>query len=132
MPAAPSEWPGQRLGFPREGVGSVARPGRRLAALAIDFAACFLVYAAFFWGNDWASLIIFVIEQLVLMWTIGGGFGHICMGLRLIRIDRSRAGLWRPILRTGLLCLLLPALVWDSDQRGLHDVFSGTVLVRVR
>ncbi|WP_414172416.1 RDD family protein [Clavibacter tessellarius] len=38
--------------------------------------------------------------------------------------------LWRPALRTVLLCLVVPAVVWNADQRGLHDVFSGTVLVR--
>lgn len=130
--APPSEWPGQRLGLPREGRGSVARSGRRLLALLIDFAACFVIYAAFFFGNDWASLVLFLAEQVILIWTVGGGFGHIVMGLRVVRLDGERPGLWRPVLRTGLLCLLLPALVWDSDQRGLHDVFAGTVLVRVR
>jgi hypothetical protein len=27
--------------------------------------------------------------------------------------------------------LVLPALVWDSDQRGFHDKVAGTVLIRV-
>jgi hypothetical protein len=26
----------------------------------------------------------------------------------------------------------VPALVWDSDQRGFHDKVAGTVLLRVR
>jgi hypothetical protein len=40
-------------------------------------------------------------------------------------------GLRRPIVRTLLLVLVLPALVWDSDQRGFHDKVAGTVLIRV-
>jgi hypothetical protein len=40
-------------------------------------------------------------------------------------------GLWRPLVRTLLLCLGIPALIWDRDQRGLHDKAAGTVLVRV-
>jgi hypothetical protein len=29
-----------------------------------------------------------------------------------------------------LLCIVIPAVIWDSDQRGMHDRLSGTVLVR--
>jgi hypothetical protein len=28
------------------------------------------------------------------------------------------------------VCLLIPALIWDRDGRGLHDRSIGTVLVR--
>ncbi|WP_227496893.1 RDD family protein [Planctomonas psychrotolerans] len=123
-------WPGHRLGLPREGPGSIARPGRRIAAISIDFALCALITYAFFFGADFASLGIFAIEQVVFLATLGASIGHLTLGLRLITITGEHCGLWRPILRTALLCLLLPALVWNADQRGLHDVFSGTVLVR--
>jgi hypothetical protein len=33
--------------------------------------------------------------------------------------------------RTVLLCLAIPAFIWDRDQRGLHDRVAGTMLVRV-
>jgi hypothetical protein len=39
-------------------------------------------------------------------------------------------GLWRPFARTALLCVVIPAVIWDRDQRGLHDRLIGTVLVR--
>ncbi|PZU30429.1 MAG: RDD family protein, partial [Microbacterium sp.] len=39
-------------------------------------------------------------------------------------------GLWRPIVRTLLLCLVIPAVIWDADQRGVHDKAAGTVLLR--
>jgi uncharacterized RDD family membrane protein YckC len=103
-----------------------------MAALAIDFALCFIIYWAFFYGNDWASLLIFAAEQILLLATTGSGFGHMIMGIRLARLNGGSAGVWRPIVRTALLVLLIPALVWDSDQRGLHDVFAGTVLVMRR
>jgi len=32
--------------------------------------------------------------------------------------------------RSVLLGLAIPALVWDSDQRGFHDKIAGTVLIR--
>jgi hypothetical protein len=39
-------------------------------------------------------------------------------------------GVWRPLARTVLLCLVVPAVIWDRDQRGMHDRLIGTVLVR--
>ena len=44
--------------------------------------------------------------------------------------DGGWAGLWRPVGRTALLALVIPAVIWDADQRGLHDKAAGTVLVR--
>ncbi|NLA66265.1 MAG: RDD family protein, partial [Leucobacter sp.] len=35
---APSDYPGERLGLPEEGSGSVGRIGRRFIAIAIDWA----------------------------------------------------------------------------------------------
>jgi uncharacterized RDD family membrane protein YckC len=124
-------WPGDRLGRPETGVGSVARPGRRIAAISIDFAICFAVYLAFFYGNSFASLLIFVIEQVVFLIPFSGSPGHLILGMRVVTLKNTWAGWWRPILRTVLLALFIPAVIWDADQRGLHDVFSGTVLVRV-
>ncbi|MFD1713727.1 RDD family protein [Amnibacterium flavum] len=108
----------------------MARTNRRLAAIGIDFALCAIIYYAFFFGSDWASLAIFAGEQIVLVTLLGGGVGHLLLGLRVVRLDGRWAGWWRPTVRTLLLCLLIPAAIWDRDQRGLHDVFAGTVLIR--
>lgn len=32
---------------------------------------------------------------------------------------------------TLLLCLAVPALIWDRDQRGMHDRAANTVVVRM-
>jgi uncharacterized RDD family membrane protein YckC len=50
--------------------------------------------------------------------------------LRLQRLDGGWVGLWKPVIRTVLLILVIPAVIWDADQRGLHDKAVGTVLVR--
>jgi uncharacterized RDD family membrane protein YckC len=52
------------------------------------------------------------------------------LGMRVRPLGGGYVSLWRPAVRTLLICLVLPAVVWNADQRGLHDVFSGTVLVR--
>ena len=43
----------------------------------------------------------------------------------------GRATVLQVLSRTVLLCLAIPALIWDRDQRGLHDKAAQTVLVRL-
>ena len=50
--------------------------------------------------------------------------------MRLIGLDGQKPALWRVLVRTVLLVVVIPALVWDSDQRGFHDKVAGTVLIR--
>lgn len=69
--------------------------------------------------------------QIVFLLLLNGGVGHIILRMRLVPIVPGRLSFWRPIVRTLLLCLAIPALIWDRDQRGLHDLVAGTVLVRI-
>ena len=48
----------------------------------------------------------------------------------MVRLDGRPLGLVGVFVRTLLLCLLVPALIWDRDGRGLHDKAVGSVLVR--
>lgn len=127
---AESSYPGERLGLPDTGSGSVARIGRRLGAVAIDWACAVVLSIAFFAYDSIATIAIFVVVQAVFIPTIGGSPGHRLVGLRLIRLGGGWVGLWRPILRSVLLALVIPAAIWDTDHRGLHDKAAGTVLVR--
>jgi len=127
---ASSRWPGERLGLPQSGPRSVARPGRRIAALAIDWAISALVSLAFFDYDGFATLAIFAATQLVFISLLNGSVGHIVMGMRVVPLSGGWVGMWRPIVRTLLICIVIPAVIWDSDQRGLHDKVAGTVLVR--
>jgi uncharacterized RDD family membrane protein YckC len=132
MPQPPeiSTYPGERLGLPRTGRGSVARLGRRIGAIAIDWACAVLISIAFFSYDAWATLAIFVIVQILFIPTIGGSPGHRILGMRVVLARGGWVGLWRPIVRTVLLALLIPAVIWDTDQRGLHDKAAGSVLIR--
>ena len=131
----PSNWPGERLGLPPEGPHSVGRVGRRIAALIIDWSIA-LALTCLIWGytllnyDGFVVLAVFVALQALLLAVFGASVGHRLLGLRLISITGARAGLWRPVVRSVLLGLAVPALVWDSDQRGFHDKIAGTVLIR--
>ena len=68
--------------------------------------------------------------QVLFIPTIGGSVGHRIVGLRVVPMAGGWVGPWRPVVRTLLLVLVIPAVVWDSDQRGVHDKIAGTVLLR--
>lgn len=123
-------YPGERLGMPESGSGSIARPGRRIAALLIDWACAVLISVAFFSYDSLATLTVFAAVQVLFLPTLGGSPGHRLLGLRLEIVGGGWVGLWRPIVRTLLLVLVIPAVIWDPDQRGLHDKAVGAVLLR--
>jgi uncharacterized RDD family membrane protein YckC len=118
--------------MPETGVGSIGRPGRRFGGIAIDWAIAVLLSVAFFHYDSWATLGVFVLLQIVFIPTIGGSVGHRLVGLRIVRLGGGYVGLWRPVVRSVLLALVIPAVVWDSDQRGFHDKVAGTALMKVR
>jgi uncharacterized RDD family membrane protein YckC len=127
---------GERLGLPKEGPGSVAPPGRRAVALCIDWALSVLIGYALLSGRDlhsasnWA-LAVFLVMALLTVGTVGCTPGKRLLGLRVVALDGGRLPLGRTALRTVLLGLAVPALVWDRDTRGLHDRAAGAVQVRI-
>ena len=109
----------------------MGRLGRRIAGLAIDWALAVAASVIFFNYDGFATTLIFVVLQIVFIPTIGGSIGHRLVGLRVVALGGGWVGLWRPIVRSLLLSIVIPALVWDSDQRGFHDKMAGTVLIRL-
>ncbi len=136
----PDGWPGKDLGLPEEGPRSVGRIGRRVVALLIDGALADLVaYVTGVWSpvngsgdiaHSWIQIAIFAALQILFICLLSGSFGHICVGLRVVPMRGGYVGVWRPVVRTLLLCLVVPALIIDRDSRGAHDRIAGTVLVR--
>ncbi|QYH36051.1 RDD family protein [Salinibacterium sp. M195] len=124
------QWPGKSIGLPIAGPRSIARFGRRLVALTIDWAFAVVVSIAFFDYDAFATLAVFVTAQIVLLLTANGSFGHLITGLRVVPVAGGYLGVWRPIVRTLLMALVIPAVIWDADQRGMHDRLAGTLLVR--
>jgi uncharacterized RDD family membrane protein YckC len=145
--AGPTEefrYPGSRLGLPEEGSGSVAGWGRRVVALFLDWLIAGLIASAVtgkpIWagGNDFntAQLVGFFAMSAILTGLGGATIGHRLLGLRVIRTQpggtgyAAQVGLLGGAIRALLLCLILPAVVYDRDRRGLHDKAANTIVVR--
>jgi uncharacterized RDD family membrane protein YckC len=128
---------GEQLGLPEEGPGSIARPGRRLGALAVDWGLCLLIAYSLIADSYneaarvWAPLILLALMALTIG-TVGFTPGKRLFGLRVVALDTGRVNPLRALLRTVLFFLAIPPLIWDRDGRGLHDKAAGTVVVRTR
>lgn len=130
MTRDPNDYPGRRLGMPRTGRGSAARFGPRLVAIGVDWGLSLLVAHGLLDGAEWTTLAVFTLSSALLLAAAGQTIGYRLMRIRLSRLDGGPAGALRAVGRTLLLALAVPALIWDRDQRGLHDRFVGTVLHR--
>ena len=126
-----SKYPGERLGLPDRGPGSIARAGRRILAIVIDWTLALLISNFLFGGDQWATLSIFATEQILLIATLGYSIGHRIAGIHVVRLGGAPAGPLAAVVRTVLLCLVIPAVIFDPDQRGLHDKAMNTVLIRM-
>ena len=130
-------YPGQRLGVPADGPGSVASWGRRVLALVVDWLASLLVAGLVFggavWGQDWrawAPMGVFLLEAGLLTALLGGSFGQLVLRVGVARLDGKPVNLLQALGRTALICLVVPPLVFNRDNRGLHDLAFGTVALR--
>ncbi len=84
-------------------------------------------------GHPMATLGVFALQHLVLVATLGTTIGHRVVGVRIVREDGvPMVGFLKALARTILLLLVLPAVVWDEDNRGLHDRGAGTRIVGKR
>jgi uncharacterized RDD family membrane protein YckC len=139
--SAPQAYRGEQIGLPATGPGSLATTGPRLFAFIVDAAASGLVAALFVphGGGDslaerlpgsW-SLVPFVLDYVVGVLVAGRTLGMYLTGLRVIRVSRDVAiDPLRILARTVLLLLLVPALVFDRDGRGMHDKLTDTAVVK--
>ncbi len=134
-PPSPQRVRGASLGLPPSGPGSLAAFSTRAVAFFVD-ALLAAVVAGLFTApalpQNW-SLLSFGAVYVVSLVAFGQTPGMRLLGLRLAHPSPGqRLALWRAVVRTGLLVLLLPALVVDFDGRGLHDRLTDTAVVRER
>ena len=123
--------------MPERGPGSLAPFGRRLVAVMVDWLVCNVIAAGLLHyrlgesgPGSFKPLAVFVLMNVVLVGTLGSTIGHRLLGLRVVRLGGAGTGPVLAVVRTVLLALVIPAVIWDRDTRGFHDKIPGTVLVR--
>lgn len=110
--------------------------GRRLLALVIDWTMCRLIAGllspSVIPDNTFSTLIIFFIEVCLFTIAFGASAGQRIMAIKVVTYpDQQRVKVGRIVLRTLLICLVLPA-VFTNNGRALHDHFANSQTVRER
>jgi uncharacterized RDD family membrane protein YckC len=116
-------------------VGRSATFGRRLAALAVDWLLSMCV-ALLIAQSGWPPpgllvTVVFFFEYTVFTGFFGQTPGMRLLGLACVRVEDGRPlGIPRAAARAFLLNLVIPAVVFDKDGRGLHDRVAQSVVIR--
>ncbi len=126
------DYPGHRLGLPEYGPGSAARFGPRILAIMIDWLPCAVAAQLLTSNPAFSALALFAAMTALSIGIAGRTPGHAVAGLRVALLDGRRAGFGAGVIRTMLLCLVIPPVVYDDDGRGLHDRAVGTIVLRTR
>lgn len=113
--------------------------GRRLAALSVDWLACYFIVAASAGGlgkmgsqRPLTVLGLFFAEVAILSALQGASLGHRIFGIRIHRFhDGGAPTPLQCLIRTALLSTVIFAITFDENGRGLHERYSGTVLSRI-
>lgn len=114
---------------------------RRFLALCVDWAACTLIVLFVLgpqrWSEDpWSGFYamgLFVVESALFTALLGGSFGKVATRLRVVRHDEvgRPLELIPALLRSILIVLVIPPLVFRPDGRGLHDLAVKSQTVRL-
>jgi len=132
-------WPGERLGLPADGRGSVVGFGPRLGAVLVDLLVAALmgglvnsfVRSPDFGTRQGASVGALLLIYTALLPTAGQTFGMRLLKLRVIRVHGGGLlSVGRAFVRAVLVVLTIPALFTDRDSRGWHDRAVGSAVVR--
>ena len=107
--------------------------GRRVAALSVDWGACYAIALGFnFPGKTSLTVLAIFFTEVALLTAFGGAsFGHRLMGMKVVRF--SDGGVVTPLqalIRTLLLCTVVFAVTYDENGRGIHERLSNTYLIR--
>jgi hypothetical protein len=154
----PDEYPGELLGLPKSGAGSLVSMSRRVAGLFVDWIiatglAALIVrpdpariiakmhvaagqappsnFEAVSSALSTPTFLVWFVLGIVTVTLFGFTPGQYFLRMRVARVDADApVGFVRALVRQVLLVFVVPALFADSDGRGMHDRATGTGLVR--
>lgn len=112
--------------------------GRRLLAITIDWMACYFIVAGFSGGFGQGSpsrpftvLALFAFEYFLLVALQGQSLGHRLLRLKVVTFPTHGGVTFRQsLIRTLLLIVIVTAITYDDDGRGIHERMSRTITIR--
>ena len=103
----------------------IAGMGRRFIALTLDWLMSWAVGTMIFdqaSGRPFWLMLVFFLEIALLTWLTGASAGQRILGLSVRTFpEQAPLSLGKVLARTFLILLVIPAVVFDSEGRGLHD-----------
>ncbi|CAB4885356.1 unannotated protein [freshwater metagenome] len=115
--------------------------GRRVLGITIDWLAAYAITVGFFAGGGTflersrgvgaTVLIVMAIEYALLVTFGGASFGHRIVGLKVVRFsDGGAATILQALIRTALMLVIVTAITFDENGRGINERLSNTVLIK--
>ena len=112
--------------------------GRRMLGVLIDWLMSYAIAIGFFveFGESSMGAVVFLVftAQYLIFTALGGATpGHRIMGLKIVRFsDGQMPTPIQALIRTSLLVIILTAITFDHNGRGINERLSNTVLVKTR
>jgi uncharacterized RDD family membrane protein YckC len=135
VPSTSPGYPGEDLGLPETGPGSISSMSRRIGAIFVDWLLCTFIVVALIRPArpdvEYWTLLVFGVQDYLLTALTGFTVGKRLFGIRVAKLDGGMIGLIWGLVRTLLLLIVIPTLLLNRDLRGLHDRASNTAVVRI-
>lgn len=102
---------------------------RKAQAITIDWIGSLFV-AGLLLDKSW-TLLFFFFQVAILTALTGASAGQRLRGIRIIDVNTlQNIAPLGALLRTFLICLVIPAVVQNKEGRGLHDLATKSAAVR--
>jgi uncharacterized RDD family membrane protein YckC len=114
--------------------------GRRFGAITLDWLASYLIAIVFFSGPGTflertthagaPALILFFMEYFLLVTLQGASAGHRVFRMRIVNFEDGGAPtILQSLIRSLLMVIVITAITYDENGRGIHERFSKTKIV---
>lgn len=111
--------------------------GRRFGAITLDWLASYLIAIVFFSGSGTflertahagtPALVIFFAEYFLLITLQGASAGHRVFRMRIVNFeDGAQPTILQALIRSLLMVIVITAITYDENGRGIHERFSRT------
>jgi uncharacterized RDD family membrane protein YckC len=111
--------------------------GRRFAAITLDWLSSYLIVIVFFSGPGTflersshagvPALILFFTQYFLLVALQGASAGHRVCRMRIVNFaDGGRPTILQALIRSVLMVIVITAITYDENGRGIHERLSRT------